>query len=192
MMTENFLLDSAQDERDLRQILALQQKNLPKNIDPATAREQGFVTVEHDFETLSAMNSPHGHTVARDPFSSDVIGYALTMLPVFGEKVEVLKPMFALFEKIEIDGRRLSSLEYVVMGQICVDEKWRGRGVFDGLYRKMRERFAGVFEVIVTEVAVRNARSMRAHERVGFRTVHRYDDPVSGEDWAILAMFCQV
>ena len=70
------------------------------------------------------------------------------------------------------------------MGQICVDEPWRGRGVFDALYQGHREHLRGAYELVVTEVAVRNPRSLRAHQRVGFREIERYRDAT--DEWVVL------
>jgi RimJ/RimL family protein N-acetyltransferase len=74
------------------------------------------------------------------------------------------------------------------MGQICVAKAFRGQGVFDGLYAKMRTICAGEFDFTITEVAARNTRSMRAHERVGFKTLHQYDDTSSGETWRLILL----
>ena len=39
-------------DKELEEILDLQQRNLPKNISDKEKKEQGFVTVEHSFDTL--------------------------------------------------------------------------------------------------------------------------------------------
>ena len=38
----------------------------------------------------------------------------------------------------------------------------------------------------MTEVSRRNARSLRAHQRVGFETLAEYRD--ASDDWAVLAL----
>jgi hypothetical protein len=58
------------------------------------------------------------------------------------------------------------------------------KGVFHALYRGHRERNGKRFDLLVTEVATRNLRSMRAHARVGFEVLHRCRDEI--DDWAIL------
>ena len=70
------------------------------------------------------------------------------------------------------------------MGQICIDAPFRGQGLFDRMYREHKNQFATHFDFVVTEVAVINARSMRAHARVGFETIDRYRDETN--EWAVL------
>ena len=81
----------------------------------------------------------------------------------------------------------LRDLPYVVMGQVCVDKAHRGQGIFDGLYLQMQKVMKGHFEYIITEVATRNTRSMRAHERVGFTNELIYTAD-NEEEWAIIAL----
>ena len=44
------------------------------------------------------------------------------------------------------------------------------------------------FDFTVTEVAARNVRSLKAHARVGFQTLHVYADPTTREEWHVLAL----
>ena len=70
------------------------------------------------------------------------------------------------------------------MGQICIARPWRGRGVFDLLYDAHRVWLSGSYDSTITEVAIRNTRSMRAHLRVGFTVLERYRDAT--DEWAVL------
>ncbi len=74
------------------------------------------------------------------------------------------------------------------MGQICVAEGYRGTGIFDGLYRTLTNTYRGRYDFTVTEVAQRNTRSLRAHERIGFRTLHTYSDATAGEIWRVIVL----
>ena len=70
------------------------------------------------------------------------------------------------------------------MGQICVAENYRGKGVFDSLYQKHKELNGSRYDLCVTSVSTRNNRSMRAHERIGFEIVHTFRDQT--DEWNIL------
>ncbi|GAB4110882.1 MAG: hypothetical protein OHK0057_34850 [Thermoflexibacter sp.] len=172
----------SQDD-EIRQILALQQINLPKNISREEALEQGFVTVEHDFALLKKMNDLAPSTIAKD--GEKVVGYCLSMLVELKNDVPVLVPMFEIIEKIDYQGKKLNDLPYIAMGQVCVDKNYRGSGVFDGMYQAMKSYFEHQFDRVITEVALRNTRSLKAHQRVGFRNVYEYTAP-DGENWAIV------
>jgi L-amino acid N-acyltransferase YncA len=173
----------SRSDAELQQLLDLQSANLPTHISETELQAEGFVTVNHDFELLKAMNTPYPHVVARD--GESVIGYALVMLPAFRDRIPVLKPMFAEFDRAEFTGRRLSEVSYFVMGQVCIAKGYRGQGIFQGLYDQMKRQMSQHFEAIVTEVSLRNPRSLRAHAKVGFHTIREYRT-AGGEDWAIL------
>jgi hypothetical protein len=164
-------------EADLDSVLALQRKNHRDEVGAEEARTQGFVTVAHSKETLRAMNALLPSIVCRAE-DGDLAGYALSMAPACRPLLPILEPMFARLDALSL-GR------FYVMGQICVAERHRGRGVVDLLYAEHRARFAGAHDRVVTEIATRNARSMRAHARVGFRTIQVYRDEV--DEWAIVA-----
>ena len=167
---------------ELEQILALQRANLAANISAEEAHAQGFVTAVHDLESLQRMHALAPSIVARGAVA--LAGYALSMCVEARPWVPILDPMFQLLETLSWRGRALTALRFYVMGQICVAKPFRGQGVFDALYRGHRDHYADRFELLVTEVSLRNARSLRAHERVGFEPLHRYRDSV--DDWVIL------
>ena len=167
----------------LQQVMALQKANLPRNISIEEAREQGFVTVDHDMETLRDMNTPYCHSAAWT--GEELAGYALVMETRFGNRIPVLVPMFELLDEIPWRGKPLKDWNYFVMGQVCVAKPFRGKGVFKGLYLDMRDRLSDHFGLVVTEISSRNPRSIRAHKKVGFETIHEYTDP-EGEHWVVV------
>ena len=167
-----------QTDAEIEQLLALQKANLYKNTPAAYQQDQGFVTVEHSFELLQEMNEAIPQIIAKD--GDALVGYALVMPQSFQNLIPELTPLFAEIDAVLWNEKPISKYNYYVMGQICVAESQRGRGLFDGLYQKHKEVLSPRFDLCVTEVAVRNTRSMRAHERVGFQTVHRYQDHT---DW---------
>ncbi|MGG6229853.1 N-acetyltransferase family protein [Tenacibaculum sp. SDUM215027] len=168
---------TASNQTDLLQILELQQQNLPENLSEITKKEQGFVTVHHDLELLQKMNDVHPHIIAK---SNDVVvGYALSMSKVFRNDIPILIPMFD-----EIDSTSKGSSFYVLMGQICIDKNFRGKGVFRGLYAKMKEEFSGLYDCIITEVDEENTRSVNAHKAIGFKTLKIYTN--SNHNWEII------
>jgi ribosomal protein S18 acetylase RimI-like enzyme len=174
---------TAQTNDDLRQILTLQAANLKTNISEDVKKSQGFVTVCHSWEEIGLLHRNTPQIVAKD--GDRVVGYALAMLPSLGEYIADLKPMFELFTRIPWRDKMLSESNYYVMGQVCVAEPWRGQGVFDGLYQHHRTVYSPAYELLVTEVSKSNTRSMRAHERVGFRTIHEHQDHV--DTWNVVA-----
>jgi len=175
----------AENDTDLRQILALQQLNYKAYVPAEEAVSQGFVSIEHEFTLLKDMNADYPHIIAKS--GGKVIGYALVMLRKFGDKVDVLLPMFERINVLDWNGKSMNDSAYFIMGQVCVAKDFRGKGVFSGLYAEMKERMKGDFDYLVTEVASRNTRSMRAHEKVGFELMLNY--AVKGdEEWNIVLL----
>jgi GNAT superfamily N-acetyltransferase len=173
---------TVRDSAELEQILALQRANLAANVSADEASAQGFVTAVHDLESLQQMHALAPSIVARGEHG--LAGYALAMRVEARAQVPILEPMFQLFETLSWRGRPLAATHFYVMGQVCVAKPFRGQGVFDALYRGHRDHYRDRFELLVTEVSLRNPRSLRAHERVGFEPLHRYRDSV--DDWVIL------
>jgi len=177
---------TVQNEQDVRQILALQASNLPSALSDHALQTQGFVTVRHEPDVLWRMNQRYPSVIARD--GGQLAGYCLVMLREFADDVPVLKPMFAKLETLSWKGRPLRESRWFVMGQVCVATNYRGQGVFDGMYLKLKQHCRADFDFVVTEVAERNTRSLRAHQRVGFETMEIYPDAVAGEVWHLIAL----
>jgi ribosomal protein S18 acetylase RimI-like enzyme len=174
-------------EKELTRILQLQQKYLVRNIDKEEMQSQGFLTVQHTPELLGKMHSLAPSIIIKD--GDEVVAYALVMLRECRQLIPELVPMFNTFDnleyqRVEHEGKPLMDFSFYVMGQVCVAKEYRGQGLFDMLYHKHREVYSPQYDFIVTEVATRNTRSMRAHERVGFKTIHTYRDDL--DHWAVV------
>jgi len=171
-------------EDHLEQILKLQQANLPKNITKNELEKEGFVTLEHNLELLKLINSPYQHSIAL--VDNKVIGYALVTLPEHVYRIPLLQSTLDDVEDIIYDDITLSTSRFFIMGQVCIDKENRGNGVFKGLYDELSKRMSKDYDFIITEIAVHNHRSMRAHEKIGFQIIKVHKD--EGEDWAIVLL----
>src|SRR5205823_5412984 len=138
-------------DAELEEILELQRRNLPRNLDEREIAANGFVTVEHTLDVLRRMHALAPSMVARD--GADLAGYALVMPIECRSFIPVLHPMFQRLEALGMFQQR-----FYVMGQICVAKPYRGRGVFDLLYLAHRSWLRERFDSVVTEVSVRNTR----------------------------------
>ena len=175
-ISENFTYSRVSQKQQLSQILEIQQKNTKKGLSARDIRAEGFVTVIHELELLEKMNKICPHIIASN--NQRVIGYALAMDPTFRRDISVLAPLFELTDEL------LASRKYLVMGQICIDKPFRGKGVFRGMYEYYRDQLSPEYECLVTEVALENQRSMMAHKTIGFETLHKRTD--CGKDWQTL------
>lgn len=168
----------ATTEKELRDILELQRQNLPEQLSEELKQRDGFLTVKHSFDLLKRMNDVCPHIVARN--GDRIVGYALCMHPDFKDEIPVLFSMFKIIEE-------QSGIEsFIVMGQICVAEDYRGKGIFRGLYLKMKEETSSFCDSIITEVDGRNTRSLEAHLAVGFKVVKNYIS--GGREWNLISL----
>jgi GNAT superfamily N-acetyltransferase len=170
-------------EDELTGILQLQQRNLAPNLTDAEKKSQGFLTVSHTLDILKKMHAIEPSIIAKD--DNAVIGYVLAMTHASKVEFPILEPLFELFGKIEYKGRMISSYNYMVVGQTCIDKNYRGKGVFQKLYAAYKNRFQSTYDFAITEIATKNLRSLHAHEKIGFQTVHEYFAP-DGVGWSIV------
>lgn len=174
----------AETTEELQGILDLQQANLPQNISEAEKTAQGFVTVHHSMTQLAEMNAVAPHLIAKD--GKKVAGYILAITKTSKDLIPVLVPMFRQFESLSFQEKSVAESNYLVIGQICVGKDYRGQGVFDRMYEAYGEYFSDRFDFAITEIAISNVRSIKAHQRTGFEIIHEFSD--STQDWAIVAL----
>jgi Acetyltransferase (GNAT) family len=171
-------------DADVQGILDLQQKNLKKNISIEIADSQGFVTVEHTFEVLKKMNDASPSIIAKD--GETVVGYAIVMLPEFRKAIPVLEGLFEAIEQLSFKNKPMTAYRYVVIGQLCVGEGYRGIGLVNSLYNYYKKSLENDFDFCITDISSKNPRSRKAHEKVGFQVVKSFFDDISQETWDIV------
>jgi ribosomal protein S18 acetylase RimI-like enzyme len=171
-----------QNDQDLTEILTLQQENLRSNVSDETKSKQGFVTVEHSFELLKSMHQAEPAAIAKA--EGHIVGYCLAMPDTFRYSIPVLAPMFEVFDQIKYQEKLINEYAYIVSGQVCVAKSYRGMGIFDQMYQALRNRLSSRYELMLTEVAKRNTRSIQAHKRIGFEKLHEYTDEL--ETWEVV------
>jgi len=167
------------DQKELEEILLLQRKNLPIHLTDKEIEQEGFVTISHTFDLLDRMNTVCPHIIAKD--RGKVIGYALCMHPDFSKEIPIVIAMFQQIGKILPEEQ-----SFIVMGQICIEKSYRGKGIFRGLYKTMNESLSSSFDIILTEVDGTNLRSLNAHYAVGFKDLLDY--PASGHLWHLISL----
>lgn len=175
-------LKLADKKSELLEILRIQKENHLNNLSIESSKNNGFVTVRHSYEMIEKMNSEAKQVIAK--VDNQVIGYALVMLKEFKDLIPMLIPMFEKFAKIEYKGEKLDKLNYYVMGQICIQDNFKRKGVFKKLYEKHKEVYSKLYEYCITEVSSRNVPSMLAHEKIGFKTICTFTDKT--DQWNIL------
>jgi predicted GNAT superfamily acetyltransferase len=181
-MSNTFEVGILQDS-EIAELLDLERANLAVNLDAQTIESQGFVTFIYAPEAIKKMMQAAPQIVARA--DGQIIGYALTTTLGAALENELMRPLAELAQTLD----PLSTKPFYFMGQVCVRAGYRGIGVFDALYQEHKDVFKYQYKAVVTEIASDNKRSLAAHKRVGFQTIHIGFDPLHGKEWHIVAWF---
>lgn len=169
--------------KDLEGIIELQKRNLRADLSPEEIKEQGFVTVSHSLDDLEKMQKHEPNIIAKD--GNQVIAYVLGMTEQSKNDIPRLVEMYESFDHIQYKDKSIADYQYIVVGQVCVDKNFRRQGIFDKSYEAYKLYFQGNYEFAITEIATINLRSMKAHERIGFKTIYTYADSINTE-WNVV------
>lgn len=176
------LATTVTSEDELTQILFLQQGNLGNALSAEDIQSDGFVTLSYTIDSLKQMHALSPSVIIKT--GSSVVAYAL-VVPKEGRKVfPPLEPMFQHLEDIIYQDQPLTARPFYIMGQICIAKGYRGKGLFDLLYLKHKELFQHRYPFVLTDISIRNQRSLRAHHRIGFKTIKTYRDEL--DEWAVV------
>lgn len=167
---------------ELEQIVALQRLNRLDAVAAEVRATEGFVTMDYTVRELQLMRGGYRHVVAK--CNGAVIGYALVMLKDCRASFPFLDSMFQDAETAVFEGTPLRDKNYFFMGQICVGHAFRGQGIFRKLYQTLCMQMRADFDCVVTEVSVHNARSMRAHQRAGFKEIA--NEHADAAEWRVI------
>lgn len=167
---------------ELIEVNALNQQNLKSNLSKQEQEEQGFVTWLYSVSLLKQVHTIAPSIIVKD--NDKVAGYALVTPVESGNFHDDLQTMIDNLGTINYKDKALSSYSYYIMGQVCINKKYRGKGIFNMLFQKHKELYSDKYELLVTEISTRNYRSQKAHEKVGFKTIHTYSDIL--DEWNVV------
>jgi ribosomal protein S18 acetylase RimI-like enzyme len=170
------------DFSELQGIKALQQDNLKKNLSEQEAESQGFVTAEYSMDFLETLHRACPSIIAKD--KETVAGYALVAVKSVRHHHELLSDLFNTVNKIVFKGRLLENTKYVIVGQLCVARDYRGLGLVKKMYDYYKTSLEEEFDYCLTDVAKGNIRSLKAHEKSGFRIIDTLE--YGGLKWDIV------
>lgn len=169
-------------DKELEQILHLQQQNLKQHISQEEKDAQGFLTMQFNLPMLQQLHALAPSIIIRH--QDDVVAYAMTVTLEGRQAYPDLEPMFVNFGNLQWRDKPLYDYRFYVMGQICVSKAHRAKGLFDKLYQHHKEVYSPHYDFIITEISTSNTRSLQAHKRVGFTTIHTYQDIV--DTWNVV------
>src|SRR5680860_722185 len=170
---------------ELNGILQLQNENHYTRLSHEEIASEGFLTCTHSIELLAKLNKIAPHIIAVS--NKSVIAYLLTMTATAEMQMPLLKPMFLEFKKVFYKSRAIADYNYLIVGQVCIAKEFGAQGVLEKCYQLYKTIYKDKFDFAITEIDVRNQRSLNAHLKLGFKKVHRYFSP-DGDEWSIVIL----
>ena len=179
---------TASTRDDFQGIRQLQELNLRRNLSESEIMSEGFVTAEYSVDFLAKMSTFYPAAIAKTE-NGTIIGYALIVSKQLQGDHALLDDMIEVIDKISLQDKDKSipfkSLPYVLCGQLCVAIGYRGKGLVTDLYnclRRVVQMSTPEVRYVFTEVAHDNKRSLRAHEKCGFKVIQTHTFGATGFD----------
>jgi predicted GNAT superfamily acetyltransferase len=146
--------------QDYSAILRLQSANFIGNLSIEEQKE-GFLSAEFTSQQVAEMAVDLGTTIAS--VDGEVVAFLCAFRNKFNHGSPVVAKMLESYDRVEFDGKALSSYNSYVYGPVCIDRAYRRRGLLRGLYEAQKQELAGRFEVGVAFVSRTNPHSLKAH-----------------------------
>ena len=168
-MSVAFTYTTAKDLKDLIQIQKLQDKYHKDSIPKKLWRQKGYLTLRYSLELLQKAGYYYPPIVTK--YKDEIIGYLL----IFDQKIQGMHPVVDHFigeiNPIRFLGKPLKYLNYVMVGQVCVDQKYSGNGIARSMYAHFKKFYSSSFSYCVTDINISNIRSLKLHYDLGFQLI---------------------
>jgi GNAT superfamily N-acetyltransferase len=169
-------------KKELEQIQILNQQNLKQNLSEDEMLQEGFVSWNYSFELLEKMHQLAPSAIVKD--GDEVIGYALVTLKEARCFHVDFEKMITNLQPVIYEGKPLMSFHFYLMGQVCIHKNYRGKGVFPLLFQQHKISYGREYDLLVTEISAKNQRSLKAHEKVGFKNIFAYSEGI--DEWNVV------
>ncbi|KAJ3320118.1 hypothetical protein HDV06_005683 [Boothiomyces sp. JEL0866] len=150
-------------ERHLSQILHLSKINNKNNL-TLEQQSEGFTTAEYSLEFMQKLHAETPAVVALD--NDQVVGYVIAVPKHLAAHHPLLEDMVNQIDQNEY--KPFKSMEYIVVGQLCVAKDYRGMGLVPRMYTQLKNEYQR-FDCAVTDIDQRNIRSKKAHLKSGWK-----------------------
>ena len=158
-MTKDLKLQVAKLE-DADGVLALQELYLVSNLSEEE-KKSGFVTTPFSIEQLTYVINNEGLFIAKD--NGRVIAYIFAESWDFFSQYPIFKYMISMFPNLKFKNFEINSTSSFQYGPICIDKKYRGKGLINLLFEFMRIHIVKKYPLSLTFINKTNAPSLKAH-----------------------------
>lgn len=158
---------------DIESVLALHYRYQIDSIDEEDKKD-GFVTTPFTAEQLRALiEQEQGLFIAVD--GDEVVAYVMTASWQFWSRWPMFACMIEGLGTLEYLGQKLSVENSYQYGPICIDKRYRGSGVLEGIFEFARSQMSPRFPILVTFINKINPRSYTAHtKKLGLEVITEF------------------
>lgn len=168
---------------DYVSIVRLNADNFISNLSPENRRE-GFLSAIFSVEQVEAMAQDLGVTIACA--GGEVVAFLCAFRNDFNHGSPVVAKMIESYPRTKFEDKPLTEYNTYAYGPVCIDRRYRRKGLLRGLYEAQKIDLAGAFEVGVALISRDNPHSMDAHVKgLGMTEVGEFE--VNGKIFATVA-----
>lgn len=160
-------------KEDIPGMFSLQEKYLYKNL-TEIERKNGFVTTPFTITQIEEILNQNGLFVAEDE-AGNIISYAFAGSWKYFEQWEIFNFMVARFRQLSFNGKEITTENSFQYGPVCIEKKFRGRGVLNLIFEEMRLEFIKNYPLSSTFINKVNAISLNAHiKKLGWEIIDEF------------------
>lgn len=145
---------------DIEGVLELQKLHLVSNL-TEEEKKFGFVTTPFSVEQLVYVIHNEGLFIAKD--NNKIIAYVFAESWDFFSQYPIFEYMISLFPKLSFLDFEINSTSSFQYGPICIDKKYRGKGLINTLFEFMRIHVVKKYPLSLTFINKTNIPSFKAH-----------------------------
>ncbi|MBN2618288.1 MAG: hypothetical protein JXR64_08270 [Spirochaetales bacterium] len=147
---------------DIDNVLELHKKYHIDTIKPED-KADGFITTLLNTELLKELIDQDGLVIAIN--NKLVVGFVMSASWEYCSKWPMFQYMIGKLGELEYLGQKLTTYNSYQYGPVCIDKKFRGTGVLEGLFEYARIIMNRKYPILVTFVNKMNPRSVSAHTK---------------------------
>lgn len=158
-MIKNIQFEAAKN-KDIEGVIALQDIYLVSNM-TEEEKASGFVTTPFSVEQLKEVIRQDGLFIAKD--NNKIIAYIFAASWEYFSQWAIFNHMTRMLSELSFKDFSLTDTNTFQYGPICIDKKYRGKGLINPFFDFMRTHLMQRFPVSITFINKTNVPSQKAH-----------------------------
>jgi len=161
-------------DKDIPGVLALQERYLFRNLNEVE-RQKGFVTTPFTPHQIEVILKQNGLFIAENETNA-IVGYAFAGSWTYFKQWDIFNVMISRFPQLNFRAKTITTYNSFQYGPICIEESYRGTGLFQKLFEVMRIEFSKRYPLSITFINAVNVVSERAHtQKLGWEIIDTFE-----------------